>query len=337
MRAAWYEAYGPAEEVLQVGELEKPAPKRGEVLISMKASGVNPADVRRRGGWAQPGYSRVSKRVIPHTDGAGVVEALGDGVDARWLGRRVWVWNAGGASFYGFPDHGSDVGAAAEYAALPVRYVADLPDAADFDAGACLGGPACTAHYVVFADGPVNGKTILVQGGTGGVGELAVQFAAGAGANVIAVVSSDEKAARAKAAGARLTVNRSRENVTDSVLAASPDGVDRIIEVEFGLNIDTDAALIKPNGTIASFSSPSAPTPVLPYYPLQRKGVTVRFVQAYILPDEHRRRAIADICAWLSEKRLTPTIAARFPLEDIAAAHRLLESGKALGNVIVTT
>lgn len=302
----------------------------------MHASGVNPADVRRRGGWSGSGFSRIAGRVIPHTDGAGVVEGLGEGVDRRWLDRRVWLWNAGGASFYGFPDEGTDTGTAAEYVALPVRFVADLPDAADFETGACLGAPACTAHFVVFADGDVNGRTILVHGGTGSVGELAVQFASDAGATVIATVSSPEKAERARAAGARYVIDRSREDVARVVLATSPLGVDRIIEVEFGLNIATDAKIIKANGTIASYSSPTVREPVLPYYELQRKGVTVRFVQAYILPPGDRGRSIEGVNRLLAQRRLRPTIAARFPLERIAAAHALVESRQAIGNVVVT-
>lgn len=337
MRAAWYDKPGPAEEVLIVGRADRPVPGPGEVLIRIHASGVNPGDVRRRAGWSGAGYRGSDRRVIPHTDGAGVVEALGDGVDPRWAGRRVWVWNAGGAGFYGFPEFGLDIGTAAEYVALPVQHVADLPDTAGFDVGACLGGPACTAHYVVFADGnDVAGSTILVQGGTGSVGELAVQFAAGAGATVIATVSSDEKAERAKAAGARHVIDRSREDVGAAVLALYPGGVDRIVEVEFGLNVETDAKIIKPNGTIASYSSPSVREPTLPYYALQRKGITVRFVQAYILPPIHRKRSIEAINRLLRERRLSPTIAARYPLEQIATAHAHVESHQAIGNVVVT-
>ena len=336
MRAAWYDRPGPAADVLVVGELERPDPAEGEVLVRMYASGVNPADIRRRAGWVPSGYSGMSKRVRPHTDGAGVVEGLGRGVDPSWLGRRVWVWNAGGASFYGFPAFGVDVGTAAEHVALPVGHVAPLPDGVTFDVGACLGGPACTAHYMVFSDGDVDGATVLVQGGTGAVGELSVQFAAAAGANVIAVVSSDEKGEMAKAAGAAHFVNRSREDVAEAVLALSPDGVDRIIEVEFGLNVNTDARLIKPNGKIASYSSPSMPEPTLPYYALQRKGVLLRFVQAYILPADDRRAAIDGINRWLADKKLVPTIAARYPLEEIAAAHQKLEGRNIAGNVIVT-
>ena len=335
MRIAWYEKAGPADEVLVVGDADRPTARHGEVLVRVFASGVNPADVRRRAGWSGAGYVRVDKRVVPHSDGAGVVETVGDGVDPSWLGRRVWLWNAGGASFYGFPDEGTDTGTAAEYVALPVRYVAELPDAADFVTGACLGGPACTAHFVVFADGAVDGATILVQGGTGAVAELAVQLASHAGATVIATVSSSEKADRAREAGARHVIDRSHEDVPSAVLAAAPEGVDRIIEVEFGLNVAADAKVIKPNGRIASYSSPTVREPVLPYYDLQRKGVGVRFVQAYILPPEDRRRSIAGVNAALRERRLRPTIAARFPLAEIATAHALVESRSATGNVVL--
>ena len=335
MRIAWYDTPGPAGEVLVVGEVDRPVPRSGEVLVRVLASGVNPADVRRRAGWSGAGYRHPAGRIVPHSDGAGVVEGVGDGVDRRWVGRRVWLWNAGGASFYGFPEDGTDTGTAAEYVALPVRFVADLPDAAGFDTGACLGAPACTAHFVVFADGDVEGATVLVQGGTGAVGELAVQLAAQAGATVIATVSSSEKAERARAAGARHVIDRSHEDVAAAVLAISPAGVDRIIEVEFGMNVATDARVIKPNGVIASYSSPTVREPALPYYELQRKGVSVRFVQAYILPPAQRERAIAGVNEALGEGRLRPTIAARFPLAEIAKAHALVEGHRAIGNVIL--
>jgi NADPH:quinone reductase-like Zn-dependent oxidoreductase len=336
LRRAWYDIPGPAADVLVVGDADRPVPRDGEVLVRVHASGVNPADVRRRAGWSGAGYTRSAPRVVPHSDGAGVVEDTGPGVDTSWRGRRVWLWNAGGAQFYGFPNEGTDTGTASEYVALPVRFVAALPDEAGFDVGACLGGPACTAHFVVFADGDVRGKTVLVQGGTGAVSELAVQLAADAGAKVIATVSSAEKAALARAAGANHVVDRSRDDVADAVLAISPEGVDRIIEVEFGLNVATDARIIKANGIIASYSSPSVREPVLPYYDLQRKGVTVHYVQAYILPQADRRRSIDGVNRALRERRLRPTIAARFPLEDIAAAHELVESHRAIGNVVVT-
>jgi NADPH:quinone reductase-like Zn-dependent oxidoreductase len=335
MRVAWYDKTGPAREALVVGEAPIPAPQPGEALIRMRASGVNPADVRRRAGWAGAGFARLSKRVIPHTDGAGIVEALGEGVDPDWLGQRVWLWNAGGASFYGFPDEGTDTGTAAEYVSVPIRHVSKLPETASFEAGACMGGPGCTAHYVVFADGDVRGRTILVQGGTGAVGELSTQFATQAGATVIATVGSSDKIAGAKAAGARHVIDRSKEDVTAAVLTFSPSGVDRIIEVEFGLNVVMDAKIIKPNGTIATYSSPTVREPVLPYYELQRKGVRVRFVQAYILTPTDRARSLEGVNQHLADGSLRPTIAARFPLERIADAHEVVESRKGAGNVVV--
>jgi NADPH2:quinone reductase len=182
----------------------------------------------------------------------------------------------------------------------------------------------------------VRGKTLLVQGGTGAVGELAIQLAADAGATVIATVGSKEKAAHARAAGARHVIDRSGEDVAKAVLAIAPDGVDRIIESEFGLNVATDARVVKANGIIASYSSPSVREPVLPYYDIQRKGVTIRFVQAYVLTPADRRRSIDGVNRALRERRLRPTIAARFALEDIAAAHELVESHRAIGKVVVT-
>ncbi len=333
MLAAWYDRTGPAEEVLTVGDAPEPVPAAGDVVVRVRASGVNPSDTKRRAGWR--GRTELADRVIPHGDAAGVVVALGAGVDHSWLGRRVWLWNAQGGAVYG-TRNGPETGTAAERVALPLAHVVPLPDETSFEVGACLGVPACTAHYAVFADGDVAGKTILVQGGAGAVGEAAIQFAAAAGATVIATVSSAEKAAVARAAGAAHTVDRHGEDVVAAVRALAPDGVERIVEVDFGANAEADAALIKPNGVIASYSSTSKPEPLLPYYPLQMKGATVRFVQGYLLPPAARRNAIVDINAMLSAGTLRPTIAATFPLEQIASAHRLLESGRAIGNVVVT-
>lgn len=336
MRIARYERTGPARDVLAVVDVPRPIPRAGEVLIRMLASGVNPADVRRRAGWSGSGFASLDRSVVPHSDGAGIVEDAGQDADRRWIGRRVWLWNAGGASFYGFPEEGCDVGTAAEYVALPERFVADLPDGASFEVGACLGAPAVTAHFVIRADGGVAGKTVLVQGGTGAVGELAIQIAAADGATVIATVGSADRVERARRAGARHVIDRSREQVAPAVTALAPKGVDRIVEVEFGLNVAADAAMIAPNGVIASYSSPTVREPVLPYYALQRKGVTVRYVQAYILTPEHRRRAIAGVNELLAAHTLRPTIAATFPLEEIAAAHEMVERHEATGNVVVT-
>lgn len=333
MRAAWYDRTGPADEVFRLGELPTPTPGAGEVLVAMRASGINPSDTKARAGWrssAQP-----AARTVPHSDGAGVVEAVGPDVDPSWVGRRVWLWNAQGATTYG-TRNGPTVGTAAEYAVVPLRHAAPLPDGTSFETGACLGVPACTAHHAVFADGDVRGQTVLVQGGAGAVGELAVQFAAHAGATVIATVGSHEKAKLARAAGASLVIDRHKEDVVATVLAFARGGVDRIVEVDFGANAEADAKMIAVNGTISSYSSTSHPEPVLPYYPLQFRGATLRFVQGYLLPDAVRRKAIEDIGTMLAAGTLRPKIAASFPLDEIAEAHRLVEGGRATGNVVVT-
>ena len=333
MRAAWYDRVGPASEVIEVGELPSPIAGRGEALVRVRASGINPSDYKRRAGWRS--LKPPAGRVVLHSDGAGVVEEVGEGADRAWIGRPVWIWNAQGGVAYG-AESGPETGTAAEYVALPTTHLVPLPAGVGFDVGACLGVPACTAHYAVFADGAVAGRTVLVQGGAGAVGEGAIQFARAAGATVFATVSSPEKEAIARAAGAQHVINYRKESVVEAVRAVSPDGIDRIIEVDFGANAETDAALIKRNGVIASYSSTSKPEPVLPYYPLQFRGATLRFIQGYHLPQPARERALADINRLLASRELRPTVAARFALDDIAAAHALAESGKAIGNVVVT-
>lgn len=326
MRAAWYERTGRAAEVLKLGDLPDPAPGPGEVLVRVRASGVNPSDTKQRAGWrgAKPAFARV----IPHADGAGEIVALGAGV-ARALGERVWIYN--GVGLY---DAKRASGTAAELIALPQEQAVPLPANTDFAAGATLGVPAETAHRAVFADGPVTGQTILVAGGAGAVAHYAIQFAKLGGARVIATVSGDAKAAHARAAGADATIDRRGEDVVARVKALA-GAVDRVIEVDLGANLAIDVAVLAVNGTIASYSSTAVPEPVLPYYPLAFKGANVRLIQGYNLPPAARAAAIADINRWSGEGRLIHAIARRFPLAEIAAAHEFLESGRAIGNVVI--
>jgi NADPH:quinone reductase-like Zn-dependent oxidoreductase len=290
------------------------------------ASGINPSDTKRRAGWRKEPLAH--PQIIPHSDGAGVVEAVGGGVEESRIGERVWLWNA---------QRGRAAGTCADYVALPQAQAVPLPDGTGFVEGACLGVPASTAHCAVLADGPLVGQTVLVQGGAGAVGDYAVQWAKRSGARVIATVGSEAKAALARASGADATVNRRAEDVVQRVLDLTDGhGVDRIVEVDLGANLDQDVALIKPNGVIASYSSTACPEPVLPYYPLAYKGVTLRLVQAYILPEPARALALADIAEALQGGGLRHRIAAVFPLEETAAAHELQESGDAAGNVVVT-
>jgi NADPH2:quinone reductase len=330
MRSAWYEKTGPAADVLRVGERPDPEPRAGEVLVRVRASGVNPSDTKHRAGWR--GWKMPFPLIVPHADGAGVIEAVGDGVDRKRLGERVWVYNA--TALY---DGTRGGGTAAQLCVVPAAQALPLSDSIPFDAGACLGIPACTAHRAVLADGPVEGQTILVQGGAGAVGHYAVQFAKLGGARVIATVSGAAKAAHARDAGADATIDRRSENVVERVRElTSGAGVDRIIEVDFGANVAVDVPLIRANGVIASYSSTAVPEPIFPYYPLAFKGVTVRLVQGFNLPDSARRAAVEAIRRWSEAGRLVHAIAARYPLAEIARAHEHLESGKAIGNVVVT-
>ena len=330
MRAAFYRRTGPAAEVLELGDLPDPVPGPGEVLVRLRASGINPSDTKRRGGWR--GMAMQHPLVVPHSDGAGEIVALGAGVTAERLGEAVWVFEAQG----GYGTAGRASGTAAELVALPSPNALPLPAGFDFAAGACLGVPAMTAHRAVMSDGPVAGQTVLVQGAAGAVGHFAVQIAVAGGARVIATVSSPEGAAHARAAGAEVTVDRHREGVAARVLELTGGaGVERVIEVDFGANQAIDIAVLKRNGTIASYSSSTMPEAPLPYYDFAFKGATLRFVQGFAMPDAARdlaQRAIADLAA---RGRLTAAVALRLTLGRIAEAHAAVERGGLLGNVVV--
>ena len=340
MKAVWYESTGPAREVLRYGDVEAPRPGRGEVRVRIAASGVNPSDTKRRGGWL--GMDMGYARVIPHSDGAGTIDAVGGGVDPGRVGERVWVWNAQGGWGGGGGGGGRPFGTAAECVTVPAGQAARLPDGVPWPVGAGLGVPGCTAHYAVLGDGPVRGKRVLVQGGAGAVGHMAVQIAALGGAEVIATVSGAAKGAVAVGGGAvrggaRHVVNYRREDVVARVRdLTGGEGVDRVIEVDLAANIETDVAVLRPHGVIASYSSTSRPELPLAYYPLAFKDLRIHFVQGYLLPPAARQAAIRDLTAWLSAGELDVRIAELFPLHRTAAAHELLESGRADGKVVVT-
>jgi NADPH2:quinone reductase len=326
MLAAWYDRLGPAAQVIQVGELDTPQPGPGEVLVRLRASGVNPADVKRRSGWLNATES--VGRIIPHGDGAGLIEAVGPGVSLSRVGERVWVHKMKAERW----------GTAAEYTTLPSDQAYPLPDPMSFAEGACLGVPAVTAYQAVLSDGPVVGQTLLVAGGAGAVAHYAIQFAKLSGATVLTTVSSDEKAAHAQVAGADTIINYKTEEVVARVLELTDGaGVDRIVEVDFGANLPIDVPIIKPGGVIASYSSTAVREPVLPYYPLAYKGVTVHFVQAYVMAASKRQAMLAEIMRLLQSGTLIHRVGARFQLSETVAAHEALESGRVIGNVVVET
>lgn len=324
MRAAYYEKTGHAAEVLQLGDMPRPDPAAGEVLVRIHTSGVNPSDVKKRMG-AMPapvGYPRI----IPHSDGAGVVAAVGDGVSAERIGRRVWLWNA---------QWGRASGSAAEFCALPSEQAVDLPEDVGFDVAACLGIPAQTAWAAVMEGRPAAEKTFLVHGGAGSVGELAIAIAADAGARVIATTSTPEKREIALAAGAWRCIDYRAGDVDKAVRDLAKDGIDHIVDVDFGANHRVNAAVIAANGSIAAYSAPSAPRFEFDYYAFAARAAHLRFVQVYLLPDEERRRAVAGVSDLLTRKVLRPRIAATYPLDQIVAAHEAQEAGGLIGNIIL--
>ena len=326
MRAAWYEEQGPASDVIKFGELPNPDPGPGEVLVRLAYSGVNPSDTKRRVGFG--GQVHAFPQIVPHSDGSGIIEAVGGGVDESRIGERVWIYCGQWLRPFG---------TSAEYIAIRSAYAVPLPDGIDLIAGACLGIPAVTAHYAVFADGPVNGQNVLVTGGAGAVGNYAIQLAKwGGAAFVIATVSSPEKAVLAAKAGADIVINYREADVAAEIMAATGDeGVDRIIEVAFGVNLPTTVAVLKDNGVVATYASDNVPTPELPFYPMMMKNALLRWVFMYKIPDDAVTQAFEDITSWLGAVPSEHLVGKEFSLADTAAAHEYLESGQATGTVVI--
>lgn len=326
MRAISYGRKGPAREVLAIGEMPMPKAGPGEVLVRVRASGVNPSDTKSRSGWA--GAARMPfPRIIPHQDGAGVIEATGDGVPPHRVGERVWIYEG---------QWQRPFGTGAEYIALAAERAVRLPDAVSDTDGACLGIPVMTAHRCVFADGPVKDKIVLVTGGAGAVGHYAIQLAKWGGATVITTVSSDEKAEAARTARPDHIVNYRTGDPAARIMALTGGaGVDRIVEVAFGANLPVAQAVIKTNGTIATYASDAAGEPVVPFRPLLARDVTVRFVLVYVMPRDAKEAAIGAITELLDAGCLRHHVYREYPMADVAAAHEAIERGESLGNVVV--
>jgi NADPH2:quinone reductase len=327
MKAAWYDRKGPARDVLQVGSVDTPEPGLQEVRVRVRASAVNPSDTKGRSG-ARGKTAMPFPRIIPHQDGAGVIDRVGEGVPASRVGERVWVYEA---------QLGRATGTAAEYVVVPAANAVTLPDNTSFAEGACLGIPAMTAHRCIFGDGPVQGQRILVAGGAGAVGFYAVQFAKwGGAASVIATVSRDAQAAAATSAGADHVINYRSENVAGRARDLTEGrGIDRIVDVAFGANLETSIAVLNPNGVISTYASDAVPEPKIPFWTILGKDITIHFVLVYAMPKSAHQRAAADITTCLSGNKLRHNIAKRFPLEEIAQAHEAVEKGDKIGNVIV--
>lgn len=328
MRAAFYERKGPAQDVIIVGDMPDPLPGPGEVLVRVSASGVNPSDTKNRGGWG--GYKDMPyPRIVPHNDGAGVIEAVGPGVSQNRLNERVWLYEA--------QRDGRAFGTAAELVSVPDRKAVRLPAEASFELGACLGVPAMTAHRCLFANGGLQGRTVLVQGGGGAVGHAAIQLARWAGAYVITTVSRPEQAQAAREAGTHVVIDRKQEDVVARIKAAtSGRGVDQVVEVAFEANLETNLKVLKVGGVIATYASglPDA-APQIPFYRLIFQGVTVNFVLVYIMSEEAHMAAIRDINAAIEAGAFRPFIGRRFALSELAAAHDAQDASEVVGNIVI--
>lgn len=323
MKAAWYEHQGLARDVLVVGDMDTPWPGEGEVRIRIAASGINPGDTRKR--QDAFGVGMPYPRVVPHSDGAGTIDAVGPGVPEAWIGQQVWCWGA---------QTNRPFGTAAEYTVVPLRQAVSLPAGASMEQGACLGIPGITAYRALQVAGDLDGKTVLVQGGGGAVGAFAVQLAHRAGARVIATCR------------ARRSMDIAAENGADHVLlmddtlgasvrTLAPGGVDHIVEVAFGENIALDVELLALGGSIAAYAT-HAPTPPIPFWELLFKNVSIHLIGSDNVSVDMKMDAANALNRAIETGWPVARIAGRFALGDIAGAHELVEHGGLDGRVIVT-
>ncbi len=326
MKAVWYEKNGAARDVLQIGEQPKPGPAPGEVLVRLYASGLNPSDVKARSGATR---KIVFPMIIPNSDGAGIIEAVGAGVDPARIGQKVWVYNA---------QWERALGTSAQYVAVPDVLAPALPGGLDFAQGACLGIPVLTAHRCIFAEGSPRGKAVLVTGGAGVVGHYAIQLARWAGAGLIAcTVSSAEKAEHARQAGADIVIDYRRENVAEALLKATDGrGIDCVADVDLGANLPEYLPALAIEASITAYASMRQPAVTLPFYQMFRTNLSIRPALVYSLSRATLDRAIADIARWCAEGKPIFSIAERFPLAEAVAAHECVEAGTKLGHVVLT-
>lgn len=325
MRAAWYSKNGKAEDVLEVGDLPDPGPGPGEVRVRLHVSGVNPSDAKARGG-SRP---MLASRIVPHSDGAGVIDAVGEGVAQERIGERVWVWNG---------QWRRALGTAADYIALPSEQAVPLPESTSFSAGACLGIPAMTAFHAVELLGDIQGKTILVTGAVSGVGYYAAQFAMVKGARVIGTVGSAEKAALLERIGVSDIIYYKNGKVAEQIEAfTSEQGVDGVVDLDFSSTVRlVTAGAVAPHSTVVSYGSNAMTGIEFDFSAWLFSSISLRPFLVYELQPSERGLAVEGINALLRDGRLQHVIGASFPLADIAHAHQAVEAGQTIGNVVVT-
>jgi NADPH2:quinone reductase len=322
MRAAYYESNGTAREVLRVGDVEMPHAGPGEVRVKLATSGVNPSDVKSRQGATR---KIAWPRVIPHSDGAGVIDDVGDGVTKSRLGQRVWIWNGQWKRHFG---------TAAEAIVVPAAQAVPLPDTVSFEAGACLGIPAMTAYHAIALSGATKGATVLVSGGAGAVSQYAIQFAKSQRAIVIATVSSPEKAAAAQEAGADHTIDYKREDVGERVMQLTDKrGVEAVIEMDLAANAKLLPSVLRPKGSVIVYGT--TPEATIPAAFCLVNSIRLQFFLVYEIDATERGAAIIAISHALAAGTLQNRVAQPvYALDDIVAAHEAVERGT-IGNAVV--
>jgi len=323
MKAAYYEANGSAREVLRVAEIATPTAGASEVRVKLATSGVNPSDVKARAGSRKIAWPQL----IPQSDGAGVIDQVGDGVPQSRLGERVWVWNG---------QWKRPFGTAAEYIALPQAQAVKLPDKVSFEEGACLGIPAMTAHHAVMLAGATKDTTLLVSGGAGAVGQYVIQFAKLAGATVFTTISSPEKATVALEAGADHVIDYKREDVGARVMELTGKrGVDSFIDMDIVANAKLLPGVLRPKGSLIIYGTGGAEATIPSSFCLVN-SITLKFFLIYEQDEASRARTIAAINDALAKGKLMNRVAKpTFALKDIVAAHEAVEKSS-IGNVVVT-
>jgi NADPH:quinone reductase len=324
MKAVWYEKQGPAREVLQYGEMPTPAPGRGEVRVRLSASAVNPADANRRAGRL---HGMDYPRIVPNSDGAGVIDAVGEGVSASRVGQRVWIY---------FGQRGRPFGTAAEYICLPEELASALPAHVSDEQGACLGIPCMTAYLALFDSGPIDGATVLVTGGAGAVGHYAIQLAKWAGAFVVATVSSAAKAEHAKSAGADAVVDYTASLAQEQVRLAARKGVQRIVDVDAVANTELVLNVAAEGATWVTYALGVQPVGALPMARVIRNNLRLQGLYLSGLSAERRRKAQLGVCRWMEENpQALHTVDSTFALHDTARAHEAVEAKTKVGTVVV--
>ena len=323
MRAAIYEQHGPARDVIRVIELPDPEPEPGDVRVRMAVSGVNPSDVKRRAG-SHGGPPRWAYQIL-HQDGAGEIDAVGEGVDHARIGQRVWVHQAA----VDRPD-----GTAATFACVPSHLAVPLPDHVSFEQGAGLGVPFVTAHEAVFCRRNLTGRSVLVTGGAGAVGHAAIQFATWAGAEVVATVSSQAKADLARQAGAVATLDYRPGDLPGRLDAVRPDGIDHVIDVAIAANLNDYIGRLRPDASVVAYATDTTTGFELPVRPLLALNATLRFVLVYNLSPDTLTEACSTITDGLRRGLLQGLPVHRYPLNDVPAAHEAVEAG-AVGKVLI--